>query len=234
MKDYVVLGDPQTCAQLKQAMSRQHLSVLSEGELEIQDEWECRRWFVHNQVAGVFICVGLLGQSSVANFMFTLAGSLNIIRAAAGNAPRLILVSTFPSAEFFLLQRLVDLYYAEKQLDFYAVTRTFQETPEVFADRCVLCMRDVSAQEAHTKGPDRSQQKREVHDPVVPQSPSGQDHAPQDGQRQGEGVSQLSQRVLEVPLQEAARKASGDLRPELAASDGQEAAYPLQPNSGPI
>ena len=222
MKDYAVLGDPKTCAQLRQAILKQGMSGLDEGELEIQDEWDTRRWFSRNKVEGVFICTGLLGQTSVANFMFTMAGSINVIRASAGNVPRLILVSSFPSADFFLLQRLVDLYHAEKQLDFYSLVRNVREDSVAFADRCVLCMRDVSAEKAHPQSAKGTGQAREVRDQVLSQ--------PQGGEQHGAHVEP----VLEVSVQAAQGAPSGDLRPELAAPDGQEAPHSLHPNSGPI
>jgi hypothetical protein len=234
MNDYAVMGDPQTCEQLRLALRRQGLLWLDEGELEIQDEWECRRWFARNQVAGVFICTGLLGQTSVANFMFTLAGSLNVIRAAVGNTPRLILVSSFPSAEFYLLNRLVDLYRAEKQLDFSAATRTLQESPEALADRCVLCMQDVSAKEAHSTGTEGPHQGGKVQDQLVPQPASGEGNLASAGERQAEGLPQPSAHLLEVQKQAAERAASGDLRAEQSSDHGPQAAHPLHHHSGSV
>jgi len=236
MKDYAVLGDPQTCAHLRLALrlSRQGLFDLDEDELEIQDEWACRRWFARNPVAGVFICTGLLGATSVANFMFTMAGSLNVIRAAAGNVPRLILVSSFPSAEFFLLNRLLELYHAEKSLDFYSLVRVMGEGEASFANRCVLCMQDVSAEKAHQAGTEGSHKGREVRDQVVPQPASGQGDQVPAVERNGESVSQPAADMLEMQEQKAKGAAPGDLRAELAEGRGPATAHSLHPHAGPV
>ena len=232
-KPYLALGDPQTCQQIKRAMTAQLLPIVADATPEIKDAWEEERWFPL-RCAGVFICVGLLGQTSVDNFMFTLAGSLNVIRAAVGRSLRLILVSDFPSAEFFLLQRLVDLYYAEQAQDFYALTRNFQESPDAFANRCVLYMCNVSAKEARTESSSSSHQKREVRDSVVPQSPSIQNHPASDGQRPAESVPQSSAGMLEVQVQAPQKEPSRDLRSELATAVGQAAVHSVQHHAGTV
>jgi hypothetical protein len=80
--------------------------------------------------------------------------------------------------------------------------------------RVNVLMDDVSAQETHQNRPQSPQPGREVRDQVVPQHQGGENCASPDGQRPGEGIPHASGRLLEVPLQEAQGKASGDLRPQ--------------------
>ncbi len=238
MNEYAILGDQLTCSQLRLALSKRGVLALHTEDLEIQDELETRRWFARNPVAGVFICLGLLGQTSVNNFVFTLAGSLNVIRAAAGVAvgpvPRLILVSSFPSVEFFMLQRGVDLYFAEKVLDFYSMGRAIREDSAAFADRCVLAMCNVSAKKAHQTGPEGPHQGREVRDPVVPQSPRGQSNTAQGTERRSEGVPQQSASMLEVQEQGAESAASCDVRAECAAVNSPQTPHTVYATPGAI
>jgi len=234
MNDYVVLGDPQTCGQLRQALARKGMSSIDEGGLEIQDEFDAKRWFSRNTPQGTFICIGLLGQTSVANWLFTTAGTINVVRAAVGNSQRLILVSHFPTTEFFLMERLVDLYYYEKQLDFYSVARNTSENTAAFADRCVLLMRDVSATEAHKKSTKGPHQGREVRDQVVPQSPVGKGDAAPAAGREDQGVSQPLTCVLEMQVQAAQGTAPGDLRAQCDPGVGQASADALHPNPAAV
>ena len=222
MSDYAVVGDPEMSGFIRKALSKHGMSVLSDDELEIQDEWNARRWFSRNQVDGVFISVGLLGQTSVQNFAFTTGGTYNVIRAAVGNTKRLLLVSSFPTGEFFLMSRLVDLYFHEKQCDFHSVVRNTTEQAGAFAERCVLLMRDVSAKEANEGRTQSADQRREVRDPVVPQSQGNQQH--------GSPVKP----VLEVSVQASAGTPSGDLRAERPAAEGEKTPGANDPNSGPI
>lgn len=220
MNDYAVLGDPQTCKYLWQALKKQGLPVLDEGNLMIQDEWECRRWFARNQIAGVFICTGLLGGTSVSNFMFTVAGSLSVIRAAADNVPRLMLVSHFPTAEFSLFQRLLGLYANERHLDFQSMSPGIKESVGAFADRCVLSMSHVSSEKAHQTGTEGPHQAGEMRHALVPQSAGDQGHTPSDGQRHGEGILQPAPSLLEMPVQTAQGTAPGDVCAQLVAANG--------------
>ena len=222
MNEIVVLGDRQMGEVLRQALSKQSMFVLNTDEMEIQDEWSVRRWFSRNTPHGVFLCIGLQGQTNVANFMFTVAGALNVIRAAIGNVKRLIMVSQFPSAEFFLFQRLIYLLQWEKQIDFYTLLPGKREGLTEFLDRCVLSMRDVSAQEANQKGTEGPEQGREVRAQVLSQPESGQQHG------------SPAEPVLEVPVEAAEAAPPGDLRAQRAPAEGQEATGSANHNAGPV
>jgi hypothetical protein len=234
MNNYVVLGDAETCVRLSAALNRQAMPVLSRFEVEIQDEWDTRRWFSRNTPHGVFVCVGLLAQTSVANFLFTVTGALNVIQAAIGSSKRIILVSYFPSAEFFLLKRLIDLYHFEKQVDAYSLEPCHNEQATAFADRCVLFMRDVSAKETHESRAQSSQQKREVRDQVVPQPESNENSALPVGKRQSSGVPHAPERMLEVSLTPTQGTASGDVCSQRDSESGAAAQGAVYDNTGSV
>jgi len=151
MSNYAVFGDPEMSSFIRRELEFRKLEPADHKDLEVREFWQVLKWFSLTPPSGTFISVGLNGQSSVANFLFTTVGSLNIIQAATGFCPRLILLTPFPGMEFALLQRLVHLYYVEKGLDFYSMVRYANEKPEDFAQRCVTCMENVSAKEAYAK-----------------------------------------------------------------------------------
>jgi hypothetical protein len=222
MKEIAVLGDPQTCELLRRAMSKQSLLALNTDEMEIQDEWSVRRWMARNTPDGVFVCVGLQGQTTVANFLLTTVGSLNAIRAALGNVKRLALVSQFPSAEFFLLERFVNLLQWEKKVDFYSLVPGKREELSAFADRCVLSMNDVSAEKADAQSTQGPEQGREVRGQVLPQPEGDQQHGA------------TAQPVLEVPVEATKGAAPGDVCAQCSPPASQAAGHPHNHNPGAI
>jgi hypothetical protein len=234
MNDYVVVGDPLTVAHLKVALSRQGQAVLDIGELELQDEWDCRRWFARNSVAGVFVCLGLSGPTSVANFMGAVLAPLNVFRAAIGNAGRIVLVSSFPSAEYFLFKRLLDLYWVEKQVDAYAMSPAHKEGLTTFSNRCVLSMLNVSAKETHQNRAQRPQPGGQVRDQVVSQRAGVEDNALHLEDREGHRISGQPEAVLEVPVAAAQGQAPGDVCPQRHSQPGAAAESSIHDNPGAV
>lgn len=222
MNDYAVLGDPAMVALLRKALSKHNATCLDPGELELQDEFDCRRWFSRNTPKGTFMCLGLSAQLTVANFLFTVAGTLNVIRAALGNSERLILVAYFPSNEFFLFGQLVHMLQFEKKVEFYTLSGLQKETQEAFAERCVLSMTDVSAKEAHKGSTKSPQQRREVSGQVLSEPQGGEQHR------------SAAQPLLEVPVASAQGAAPGDVCAERAPAEGQEAPNPVLNNPGSV
>ncbi len=217
-----VLGDQQIAAQVRAALKAEGFKATDEGELEIQDEFQVLRWMQAENPTHVFLCVGLKGQASIPTFMFTIAGSINVLKGAAGIAQRVRMISTMPTVEYFLMRRLCELYFFEKELDYADILYSAKEKPQEYFRRCVLSMRDVSAKEAHasrTKGP---KQGREVRGQVVPQQAGGQQHGSD------------AQAVLEAPLTAAQGAPPGDVCPQPSPAAGQMAAHPLHDHIGSV
>jgi hypothetical protein len=222
MNEFVALGDQTTCKQIRQAVSKHNLPYASEGELEIQDEFDCRRWFSRNSPKGTFICLGLETPFSAAHFLFSVAGTLNVIRAALGNSHCLVLASYFPSNEFFLFSQLVSLLRHEKKVEFWEMTGNQNEPIAAFAERCVLFMQDVSAKEANQDSSKGSQQRREVPVQVLSKPQGGQQHGA------------ATQPLLEVPVAAAPEAAPGDVCAQPAADKSAEARNTVLANPGAI
>ena len=222
MSDYIVLGDPELCGSIRRALSKHSMPVLSDDGLEIQDEWSVRRWFSRNKPEGTFVCVGLRSQNSISDFEFAVGGTFNVIRAAAGNTKCLFMVSAFPTGDFFMLARLVDLYRLERLCAFYPVVSNTAEKAPDFAERCVLLLRDVLSKETQPSRSEGAHQAGEVPDQVVPQPEGDQQHR------------QAIKPVLEVPVQAVGTAAPGDLRAECAQRDGEKARGAGQLNPGSV
>jgi len=202
-REIAVLGDAELAQQIRAALNKEGYSCLHEGDLEIQDEWQVRKWLSEHQPKYVFLCIGVASQASSSSLLFTLRSGINVITGSLGYAVRLRLVSGFMSNEFFLLRRLCELFRFEKQVDFSDIVSD-REHANAFAARCVLEMRDVvSAQKKKAQGSAGSLEGREVRDQVLPQS-------------QGRSAENM----LEVQKPKAQAAPSTDLRPQHTTSAG--------------
>lgn len=218
----VVLGDQAVCEKIKAALAEHGITPLDPGNLEIRDEFQVRRWFLENNPTHVFVCPGIRGQNSVAEFTFTVSGSINAIMASLGIAERTRLIVTWPTPEHFLLRRLCELLYFQSQMDCCDIIARGRETVTDFAKRAVLEMRDVSAKEAHTRRAQGQVKGREVRDSILPQPAGDQQHR--------SPVAPL----LEVPFKEAQGASPGDLHSQCAAPTCQEAQNPVQHHAGGV
>lgn len=218
--EIAVLGDPEMGQQVRSALSQLGYGCLNEGELELQDEWQVRKWLAKHQPKYIFLCVGVVGQTSTSSFLFTLLGAIHVISGSLGYAHRLRLVSKFMTQEFFLLRRLCELYHFEKHVDYTDLVRDAKEGAPEFAKRCVLFMRDVSAQETKAQSSNRPLERREVRDEVVPQ-PEGVTEGPAEAVgRDGQGSGPAAKSVLEVQEQAAQKPKAGNVCPQFTASAG--------------
>lgn len=208
--------------------------MLATGDLEIRDEFQVRAWFRENQPTHVFVCPGLLGQTSISQFTFTVVGSVNVLMAAMGVAERVRVVAKWPTPEHYLLRRLCELMFFEKQLDYLDIIANGRESMPDFARRAVLAMSDISAKEAHTRREESQQQKREVLEQVVPQRESGQIHQLQECQRQDHSLRRAAEPLLEVPSPHAEGESPRDLRAQCDPPARKEAGRPVHDYSGSV
>lgn len=217
-----VLGDPECCIRVKDALKALGFSWLQEGSMELQDEWQVCRWMREKEPKYVFVCLGTGGMASVRSFLFTMRGCLNVITGAVGYADRLILVSPSMGPDQFLFHQLCELYQVEKQLDFRAALPEHHESPAAFANRCVLVMRDgiLPTTQANAQSTTGTDQRGKVPDQVLPQPQGAQTDPLQVGQREDSNLRMRSAAVLEVHRLATEGKAPGDLRPKCHTSAG--------------
>jgi hypothetical protein len=201
MSKVAILGDSELCCALaKEVAEAGHTALTLPADLSTEDEWAMRRWFLEEMPEATLLCIGLKGHTNVSNFQSTVIGGLNVIRAAVGASGRLLVVSTFMSADFVLMESFERLLRFEKKLPFESTLPVAGESKEGFLRRCVLTVLNVSAKETNADGAKGPEQGREVRDQVVSESSSIEQHR------------LPAEAVLEVSVAPAAAAVPGDVR----------------------
>ena len=212
-----VFGELELIGTLRIAVWSEGHTLLDSATLETCDEWQTRRWFNENAPDLVLIAVQGVPERDSRELLANTQGLINVLNSALGRAKALRVFGFFGSNTLFMLRRLCELYRQEKDEDFRA---DLVRDRLALSNVAVLIIRDVQAKETNSE--ESSVQSREVRDEMVPEPESAQQHR------------LPATALLEVPVAEAQREASGDLHSERYAPEGAGASDPVHHNPGSV